>query len=786
VTQASRTPSYREHHGSQCQVSRLSRPWQQSFLPFTVARSCSSTSEQSADRLVNPGKSSKRTSYKSHWRQEEKRSLYVMSLYGLHVRHTLTSYIYLQHYYDQNMRQYGDIMRVGDVVAHERLQHITIIMQGEVIKSLQSAARNEIAVLNLTLLHEASIINRKETIMTLDQLKQRLLIRMPISQLNGLSDKSLTDWSGRLHSASPEAAMQSRPPIAPAHREYSQAFQRAMDLRGITDPRAMNAEIDEIMDAYQGLQVSGSWNRYQHGAGRAPQGMVNVRFPPSPDPSSSARDYSPVTNNLPPTPEEFGTREHIQQPVFDNGVFGQQYEAQSRQQQPAQNPQIQMQSHANQVRWSTESGSTHSGPPSVDRNSSTSSQDSRTKPNPPPLSHFRNMRTASSPNEQYQYYDGLHPVQSPHETTNAPTERHSVAPLSPQDTRGHYASPSPIESFNNPASSSPHSFIYQHTSYPQPPSYSTSASFAPSHQQYSIAPDHDLDSGMQNRHQYHLWPAVARVPSGTQSTANLIASDHTVAQHAAAPVPETASTIASLHRASVAPSVASTDSSASTPVKGILPGRGMRNSIRTDTIRANTDSEKMMNGRACKANNYWGFCKGAWSIREDQKKGLSLHIQPSGMYNTREIWECRCCSFKGTTFSAAHPTKSDKKITIVDPRIHTSPSGVRYKWICKLPTTLQQHMLIFDVVLAKAHVKKKSTDVSPESNYGCIICSLEDKVSSVYGGVDSLMNHIALSHASLSDSTRRKAKCIIGRTAGLDEYGWDINIPVFAQVEELN
>ena len=59
-------------------------------------------------------------------------------------------------------------------------------------------------------------------------------------------------------------------------------------------------------------------------------------------------------------------------------------------------------------------------------------------------------------------------------------------------------------------------------------------------------------------------------------------------------------------------------------------------------------------------------------------------------------------------------------------------------------------------------------------------------MSSIYGGIETLMNHIALSHvADLSENTRRKAKCIIGRTAGPNETDWDINIPVFAQVEEL-
>lgn len=98
-----------------------------------------------------------------------------------------------------------------------------------------------------------------------------------------------------------------------------------------------------------------------------------------------------------------------------------------------------------------------------------------------------------------------------------------------------------------------------------------------------------------------------------------------------------------------------------------------------------------------------------------------------------------------------------------------------------------EFLLICMIVLAKSHVKRASTATpGSESNYGCIICSLEDRVSSIYGGIETLMNHIALSHvAELSDKTRTKARCIIGRTVGPGETEWDINIPVFAQVEEL-
>jgi hypothetical protein len=95
-------------------------------------------------------------------------------------------------------------------------------------------------------------------------------------------------------------------------------------------------------------------------------------------------------------------------------------------------------------------------------------------------------------------------------------------------------------------------------------------------------------------------------------------------------------------------------------------------------------------------------------------------------------------------------------------------------------------LTVCDVVLAKSHVKGKAVDsLVAESKYGCIICSLEGTVSSVYSGVETLMKHIAVRHvADIREDTRVKAKCITGRTAGSEEE-WDINIPVFEQMEEL-
>lgn len=177
----------------------------------------------------------------------------------------------------------------------------------------------------------------------------------------------------------------------------------------------------------------------------------------------------------------------------------------------------------------------------------------------------------------------------------------------------------------------------------------------------------------------------------------------------------------------------------------------------------------MMNGRPCKDNNYWGFCKGAWDVREEIKKGLALRTMPSGMYNTKEVWECRSCNFRGNTYTVTLPGKKARKETIVDPNIHTSKSGIRYKWI----------------FLAKSHVKKKTPDsTGEECNYGCVICSVELKVTSIFGNVDTLMYHLLEHVSDMTQKTMLQTRCIVGRTAGAEE-SWDINVPLFADVSEV-
>ncbi|KAF2865959.1 hypothetical protein BDV95DRAFT_612197 [Massariosphaeria phaeospora] len=210
--------------------------------------------------------------------------------------------------------------------------------------------------------------------------------------------------------------------------------------------------------------------------------------------------------------------------------------------------------------------------------------------------------------------------------------------------------------------------------------------------------------------------------------------------------------------------------------------------LHTTTTTTTLTHEKMMDGRPCKENNYWGFCKGAWTMREDLARGLETQTRPDGLYNSHQIWACRHCHFTGETFSAAAPAsastsasrkgKKDKDavVTVVDPNIYTSAVGIRYKW----------------AFLAKSHVKLASLLITGGGggekddavNYGCVVCSVEGSVTGVYGTVETLMKHVFrehVQHGGMDARTAEKVRCVVGRVAGVDEE-WDLNVSVNVNV----
>jgi hypothetical protein len=697
-------------------------------------------------------------------------------------------------------------------------------------------------------LHEATIMNRKATFDTLDQLKQRLLPRRPMarqlqntstdfstSHLLSMTGTSTFDPSSPIKdnhmapvvtipskgdtkaskhglssimrekkrsSGSPQSSATAQSQQSKGHDDInlSQAIQYLLNTRGTNDPTALMQDIQEIMDSYQGHQISPRSSDpcanmpagYGYDGRRDTLTMLNAGDPYSREPTSPTRESLHISNVLPPTPEERETGSYPRHPVFNKNIFNQQPEHSAHQQQyAAPNPYPQMQTQGSQSHdsWSRTS-SNYSESPSLDRNSSTSSQESRTQNQPPPLNHSprtmsssipRNLAHPSSPSASTQYHDYQTPVQPQSSGPYASISgRYSqpIAPSSPQQPRVHsgatpYMSPQ-TQLPTNPANS-PHenvnSLMYSPyaTPYQQPRPHSF-APFTHTQQQPYPIQRQDPETSTEHRSSYPMMTPVSRDTSSTHSTQSTI-SERTVIQSGVntATVSTPPTTTAARHL-SFTPSIASTDSSGSGSIR-ILSGLRAK-PISVNTIQSGPpNQERMMDGRPCRANNYWGFCKGAWTIREDAKKGLALRCQPLGMYNSKEIWECTECTFKGSMFSTPHPTKKNKDIKAFDPRIITSASQIRYKWL----------------FLAKSHIKKKASEShSDESNYGCVFCSLEDRVSSVYGGVETLMNHIAMNHvADMSESMRRKARCVVGRMPGPGETEWDINIPVFARVEEL-
>jgi hypothetical protein len=164
--------------------------------------------------------------------------------------------------------------------------------------------------------------------------------------------------------------------------------------------------------------------------------------------------------------------------------------------------------------------------------------------------------------------------------------------------------------------------------------------------------------------------------------------------------------------------------------------------------------QTVMLGRPSKENNYWGFCKGAWTNREDWRKGLQTQVLPAGLYITKLVWRCKWCAFEGPLFG-------EKKPYHIDPRVYTAlESGVRYKFL----------------FLAKSHVKRKQGK-DENTCFGCVVCTNEGKGTSIFGNVETLCNHILLEHAKngMSEEMQAKNKCIVGRVAEAGE-DFDFNI----------
>lgn len=673
------------------------------------------------------------------------------------------------------------------------------------------AAQHETAILNLRLLHEASITNRKDTFVILDEMKQRIIVTRSIPrQIEGTEQRSSiaslpSSWPSNLRSGevppegyipsavtipssaeskenksglaryfqmkrSSSASSKSVSTSVNTHTEspkidYCAALERMAQSKG-QDRAAIMNDIDEIMVSYMGLDVKGevtdqAWNSHKRThtfpERRGTLDMLNGNSYQQADMFSSSWGATPMNQQVQQIPNPYMG----QQPTFNQDVFNGhgQYSPYAG---PSSFPH-----HQAHVSHRFSDSSTSSVPysdKSWERNDSESSRSSYAQSDPrysiSPPTNQTGFPASSSPNAQQSIdYHGQLPSNP---MIYAPTDSNFASPIaplsvpqrsplraSPQNGGPVNAPPAPHQALNASAQGPHASSSHRDTRVP--------SAIAP----FVSPPDSPIPKEELRAENGAVRPTmISPGPPSSHSSS----SGHTVT-FGAPSTPWSRALSAPVNRVRQ-PSISSTDSSGSGSI-GILPRPF--SIIPSSTIQSpKPGQERMMNGRPCKANDYWGFCKGAWDAREDSKKGLALRTMPSGMYNTREVWECRSCNFRGNTYSVT-TGKKGKKETIMDPNIHTSKSGIRYRW----------------VFLAKSHVKKKTPDsANEECNYGCVICSVELKVTSIFGNVDTLMYHLLEHVSGMSQQSMLQTKCIVGRTAGPDE-DWDINMPLFADISEV-
>lgn len=546
-------------------------------------------------------------------------------------------------------------------------------------------------MLNLHVLHEASITNRKETLTTLDELKQRIYIAKPIvrplravgenykdissdsrhGQIRSLSDSyptasfpSQNDFGYTGHSLPDycrpqDTSRASRPAYTPT--QAAEPVILALDRLRPEDRASIMNDIQHMISSYQGLNVE---NESRLGKPHRHSGAHPTRR----DTLTTLNDRDAYTESMQELDRSLNERSHDSplasgqvntvRPIKEQHVYNQPH--------PASSSFHQTGTHTLHPRWSDTSSSTQSNTASLGRKSSNSSQGEHARPPVAPYDQDDEIRSAP-------------PYSSPYMATEDRYTPSPIAPLAPLRPQSH----APLINTPKNNANAPTRMPWpgsQQQRHPSPSLSQTPSVPYTQPQQYPAPAEGHLAGLRQLVHpQHYMAPATERGIPGQRSNSNPQAAAYSSPAAAATSLMPVSPATSRPRHASFTPSVASTDSSSSIPI-GILPGHRMRNNFRSDTIQSGpAGGERMMNGRPNKDNDYWGFCKGAWAVREDLKKGITVRTQPCGYYNTKQIWGCKHCTFTGDVFTKPHPTKKNKTVEIVDPRVKTSMSGIRYR-----------------------------------------------------------------------------------------------------------
>ncbi|KAF2501508.1 hypothetical protein BU16DRAFT_201395 [Lophium mytilinum] len=693
--------------------------------------------------------------------------------------------------YGADCREMGEYVKRGDVIARDRLLHIAVAIQAEIIRSLQLAVKYENAILDLTVLHETSIMNRKDTLVTLDELKQRILITFPPERMS----PPALDSPGRQTFQSTESLAASMVPdnylppgitIPDQHESDSKSsLSRFLSTRRTSgrnsvqhspsnslsganftsgyqflgppiqessmpghDSHPVNhadiyQDINDTLTSFQGLHID---NTRRDTLGQL-QGLPQPQRPP---PQFDPADLSnhPAFTNPPINLADISSHPAFAKSRNMGNNPGQRVDSPSLLNRNPSTSTASVYSDYNAEPTRKNVGTTFSQPfdaNSFGRNDSTSSRSAYSDRIPASVhshSSHASVGTTGSSNSAF----------SPR--TSATSAATPTTPVTPDVSQGHFTySLFPQVSRKGP---SPPPLMAP----PPPPP----ARALPSIPAQPVPPGSNPPLSPSALKINNPFSPSTPPASSTPTSPSALSISAPFSPNANTRGPNTLSTSSS---------VSNVPSYSSSTRPSLISN--MSNLTRTTTSSSNTstpstiNAANMLTGRPCKQNNYWGFCKGSWAVREELKKGLSVQTRPEGLYNNVSVWQCKHCLFQGDTFHKTIPGKKKKEI-VIDPNIHTSAVGIKYRFI----------------FLAKSHVKRKSSTVNWDvmisgskggCSYGCVICCAEGKSTSIFGNVNTLMNHIFNTHAKgMTEEVQRSTKCVVGREPEPGEQ-WDVCIP---------
>ncbi|KAK7631191.1 hypothetical protein IWX48DRAFT_653622 [Phyllosticta citricarpa] len=703
----------------------------------------------------------------------------------------------IDEHYAALCKEFGKAARTGDAIARDRLLHVAVSMQPEVIRSLQIATRNDSAILDFTKLHEASVMLRRDALEALADFRQRLADEHPSSP--NIPPYS-TDRS--LMSSSQNSTLSS-----PFQRSRSSSYFSSADV----PPTVTVLQGDDPKASRLSRVFSRRRSNSARSSVKPPRGLTRVGSAVNLSNNQSWVSSHKADENqdmLSPLPQ--------QSPV----------EVPPRR-RPLMDPL----------------------PP----------------PPPPPAYSPRRRSKYMGLDEKTAGSVALRPIH-PLEREEAlgssyDQDEAEISPVSEPDSRQDSVMPSPEDiksteeldrafidvtqrlNMKDDAEARPNSWTSDSVSVSSASVYST---------EDSIQPDNTTVASTAYASSHHS-PSGSRTSEEVKSVAPYGAKSPPLARHSytsivnSTPYSEIPAAPTAIHPVKRPSTIRSIRS-----IRTYYGGHRHASSGPTPPLPTSPLSSffskpfvgpRMQDG-PCKQNSYYNFCKGAWGLREDFKKGLAIHAKPLGMYTSAMVWKCKHCAFEGPAWVKSKPYRTDPNVYTFECRV---PNGlnsdgtllvnIRYKWIflakshvkvkpnglfrrsslsasslsagnssAAVNPHVQQNLVLRAFYIpppasagTSVSHRSRSRSRSPSMpslmaaasrseqdppkqndrylrkgghNFGCIFCCAEGRVTSVFGNLELMLRHVAEAHAQpgvLTVDVMERTKCVAGRSPGAGE-----------------